>query len=685
MRHGERHLLALQRSRCSSRMRAADDMTKGTDMERAVHLDSGEQIVRDLLELLHRGAPADEFADRLAAVEALPEGRPGKSALIENVRMAMAVRNRLELQQERERGLLAVIESAQELSSRLDLQGLLSAIVSRARNLLGSDLAWLSVYDADPDEFHVLVVDGAMAPSTPAMVARRDRGVASVVMSTLLPFTTPDYLHDKRFAHDARLDDTFRDEGIAALVGVPLIWDSEVVGLLFVADRYHRMHTMQSISILCTLAAHGAVALKNARNFERANAALAKADQARAELEQHVRNVQAATDAHEQITSLLARGASLATLCQSVAQLLGGSVLVLDEAAQVVSGGTSSGYGATAAQAYTPHGEHGTELARAMRTSRESGRSVVAYEADGQPCRVMPVIGGDDILGWALLFHRGELEEVTIRTFERSSSVIGIVLLSQQRMEATKNRGASTLLRSLVSPRQDDRAVLANRAEQHGLDLTRPLSLILVEMDGPRAGYAARRFGILTPLANALVDDIDGILVILCEASGAPDVRHAVSAWMRQELQAMHRGVLSRPVCGPAEIPALYATLRRALAVLGRIGVHGQIIGQNELAIYSTLFETHDRVSLSNFLDATVGPLILHDRKRGSELASTLLAYFDCNQNAKTTAQRLGIHVNTVRQRLATTEDLVGHWGQASRALEIHIALRLWSLTATTA
>jgi len=62
------------------------------------------------------------------------------------------------------------------------------------------------------------------------------------------------------------------------------------------------------------------------------------------------------------------------------------------------------------------------------------------------------------------------------------------------------------------------------------------------------------------------------------------------------------------------------------------------------------------------------------------ELAATLLAYFDCNQNAKTTAQRLEIHVNTVRQRLATIEDLLGHWGHASRALELHLAVRLWSL-----
>jgi hypothetical protein len=594
----------------------------------------------------------------------------------------MAVRNRLELQQERERGLLAVIESAQDLSSRLDLQGLLSAIVSRARHLLGSDVAWLSTYDADPDEFHVMVADGALSRSTSDMVARRNRGVAGVVMSTRLPFATPDYLHDKRFVHDSKLDDTFREEGIAALIGVPLIWDGEVVGLLFVADRYHRMHTAHSTSILCTLATHGAVALKNARDFERVNAALARTDQARAELERHVLSVQAAIDAHEKITSLLARGASLATLCQSVAQLLGGSVLVLDESGLVVSGGVAAGYDGTGAQAYAPHGDHGAALTRAMRASRTVGRSVEAYEVDGETCRVLPVIGGDDILGSALLFHRGKLEDVALRTFERSSSVIGIVLLSQHRIEASRNRSASVLLRSLVSPRQDDPAELADRAEQHGLDLTRPLSLVLVEMEGPRADYAARRFGSLTPLVHALVDDIDGVLVILCAATCAQEIRQTLSTWMRHDLNAAYRGVLSRPVLRPAEIPALYATLRRALAVLARIGTQGQIIGQDELAIYSTLFETHDRASLKNFLEATVGPLLSHDAKRGSDLAATLLAYFHCNQNAKTTAQRLGIHVNTVRQRLATVEDLLGPWGQAARALEIHIALRLWSLGA---
>lgn len=272
-----------------------------------VQPDPGHRIACELIRLLHRESAANDFAHLLEQAQALPDILPGKPTLVEAVHMAMAVRNRLELQHERERGVMAVLESAQELSSRLDLTGLFSAIVSRARNLLRSDLGWLSVYDAESGEFHVLVAEGALSQSTSGMVANRDNGVVSVVMSSQLPFTTPDYLHDNRFVHDPKLDAAFRAEGIAALAGVPMIWDGEVVGLLFMADRYPRMHTAQNVSILCALATHGAVALKNAREFERASAALDKASQARSELERHLRNIQAAADAHEQMTSLLAR------------------------------------------------------------------------------------------------------------------------------------------------------------------------------------------------------------------------------------------------------------------------------------------------------------------------------------------------------------------------------------------
>lgn len=633
-----------------------------------------------LIDLLHRGAAAEDFAQQLAAVEALPSNRPDKAALVETVRQAMAVRNRLEMLQQREQGMVAVMESAQDLSERLELSDLLTTLVQRTRHLLGADMAWISELDEARGVFQALAADGGLTRGSTAMRIRSDRGTASIVMATRMPFTTPDYLHDTRFPHDPKFDDIFRAEGISALVGVPLIWQDKVIGLLFAADRYARVHTAQNIAILRTLATHGAVALKNARDFERINAALGKADEARTELERHARNVQAAADAHEQITALLARGASLSALCQTVAELLGGSLLILDEAAQVISRGTAAGYAGGAALRYQPHGEHSAELARALRQARMTGRSVQAYEADGEICRVMPVIGGEDALGTLALFHRRRLEDVAERTFERCSSVIGIVLLTQERQAANNSREMSELMHTLTSPRQGELAVLRDRSARFGLDLGEPLVLVLAELDGPGARYAARRLLQIGVLGPCLIDEVDGVLVVLCAATRASEVQQALSTWVRREARADHRGVLSRPIGAAAELPALHATLKRALGVLKRLGVSDRLVGQNELALYSTLFETHDTTSLGQFLDASIGPVLAHDRKRGTDLGATLLCYFDCHQNAKTTAQRLGIHVNTVRQRLATVENLLGPWEQASRALDMHIALRLWNL-----
>lgn len=645
-------------------------------------IDAGvsDGILCELVDLLHQGGAAEEFAALLAQAEDLPADSPDKAGLAERIRMGMAVRNRLDLWQQRESGMLAVIESARDLSSRLNLDEVLHAVVSRSRKLLGCQVAWLSTYDSELGAFHVVAADGALAQSTGHMVAGRSLGMASVVVETRLPFTTPDYLNDRRFAHDEKLDATFRDEGIAAVAGVPMLWEGEVIGLLFVADRYHRTHTAQSVSILSTLATHAAVAIKNARAFEQAKAALASAEAARVELERHARSVQRAAEAHEQMTSLLAKGASLGDLCQAIAELMGGSVLVLDEAAQVMSQGTAAGYTGTGAAGYAPHGHHSSALALAARQSRQRGRSVVAYEDNGETCRLNVVIGGDDVLGSVLLFAPGELDAMAIRNFERSTTFIGIVLLSRERLEASQSRDLATLLRALVSPRQDDLPLLCERAQRSGVDLSQANSLLLVEMEELEAGQAVRRLR-ASPLAScAIFDDIDGVLTLLCPTTRAEEARKTIAELARERGAGSYRGIVSRPLPLPKDLPAVYLTLRRALPVLGRMGIRGHLVAQAEMTLYATLFETHDQAGLAAFLDATIGPLTAHDQKRGSELAATLLSYFDCNQNAKVAAQRLGIHVNTVRQRLATITDLLGDWSNAVRALEIHVALRLWSL-----
>jgi sugar diacid utilization regulator len=283
-------------------------------------------------------------------------------------------------------------------------------------------------------------------------------------------------------------------------------------------------------------------------------------------------------------------------------------------------------------------------------------------------------------VGALILFSHADLTDMAIRTFERSSSVVGIVLLSNERMEVNKSRDIATLLRGLLSPHQGDLKVMHDHAKRFNLDLSQSLMLVVIAADNFKAAYVANRLRSGVVMSGAVLDEFDGIIAIVCETRKVQEYIQACMTHLKGDLGDEYRGILSRPVSKAAELPALYSTLRRGLLVAQRLGVKGQILSQNEMALYSVLFETHDHASLDAFLETVIGVLITQDRKRSTELTATLLCYFDCNQNAKLSAKRLNIHVNTVRQRLASAEEVLGHWGSAARALELHMALRLWNL-----
>jgi len=279
-----------------------------------------------------------------------------------------------------------------------------------------------------------------------------------------------------------------------------------------------------------------------------------------------------------------------------------------------------------------------------------------------------------------LLFRSEDLDDLSVRTLERSASLIGIVLLSQERLDIHKSRDVAALLRGLLLPQQYEWASTLERASQFELNLAQPLSLLLVETNDLKAAYIARRLRTLTSLAGVVLDEIDSIVAIVCSTHKAQDVVQTCTRLLAGEFHAHYRGVLSKPAAQAEELPALYSTLKRALFVSRRLGVTG-ILSQSELALYSVLFETQDEASLDAFLETTIGALLAHDRKKNSDLTSTLLNYFDANRNARLVAKRMTIHVNTVRQRLATIEEMLGHLGNPTRALEIHMALRLWALS----
>ncbi len=635
--------------------------------------DSATAIHGQLLSLLRRNAPVDEFTALLGGIKELANAGAPRETLAQSVEAGLALRERLVQQEQRERGLVAVIETARDLTALRDIELVLQAIVRRARQLIGCTVAYLANYVPERNEFYMRATDGAMSEEMKKLRVSSDFGVIGMVLRTKAPQSSSNYLEDKRIKHLEVVDDAFRREGINSILGVPLLAGGEVLGILFVADRYPRSFLPWEMSILSTLAAHAAAAILNARAFEEARVALRQASEANAMLQAQAEGIRLAAEAHEQLTSVVAKGGGLQDLCRVVADKLRGRVLVLDEGGRPITPVLEAG-GATDERSPWKIDDH---LKNAMRESRVLARSVVAHVAGPEVCRVSAVVGGSGLLGWMVISTPAELNEFEIRIFERSAIMVGIVLLSQERMDVAGNRDRSAILRGLLYWQQDDLAGLSDRAIRHGLDLSKPVVLAAIEVEGGRTSQVLKKMKEMPGLGAMLFDEIDGLLVAL----GGTLSPEALCEVLRSNAKGPPiTAVVSQRVKRISDLPRVYQSLKRCVGLMRGLDRKGSVSLESELSPYALLFEKQGHEDVEAFLKATVGKLLDYDRKRNCSLAETILCYLDNCHNARRTAAKLGIHVNTLRQRFETIEKLLGAWSDSTRALEIHLALRLWQL-----
>jgi putative methionine-R-sulfoxide reductase with GAF domain len=631
----------------------------------------------EIVTLLHVDGAKDDFARLLARVHALPEG-DDKALLLDSAQKGMVVRDRLAHHQTRERGLMALIETAQDLTALRDIDQVLQAIVQRARKLIGCDVGYLSIVDHAHGDFYVRATDGAFSEKFKRVRVSRDVGICGFVARNRTPYCSSDYESDSRFAHNKFIDSAVTEETIRSILGVPLLSGDAVIGVLFVGDRYVRAYNAWEMSILSSLAVHACVAIENARLFEQAGQALRQASEANANLEKQRADTQHAADAHERLTSLVAKGGGLRDICDMVAAMLDGDVMVIDEGEQEICR-TSSGH-SRSGQLLNDRRLFDLPLHLALGDSRVLGRSVGVRSNAGSVWRVSAVVGGHGLLGGLIIHTAAELNDVAVRIFERSSVVAGVVLLSEENTSAAARKDLPQLLRNLVSHAHQDNIRNAQRAARLGLDLSRPLQLLLLQVGQNDAGTLLNRLRRMEKLRGILFDEMDDVLVFLSDCDVTSDLRETVMAAITDLPRTMATGVVSSTLATGAALPGAYDRLSRCLAILPALERHGAVFHESELALYAMLFAGKTGAEVDLFLQATLGELAPGDDTRKAGLATSLLSYLDHGRHARATATALGIHINTLKQRLDAVTTLTADWREPTRQLEIHMALRVWSL-----
>jgi hypothetical protein len=573
-----------------------------------------------------------------------------------------------------ERGLSLLIETTHDLSSTLALHDLLRIIVRRARSLVGANIAWVTVLEDESGLFRTVTAEGNLSPATAEMTSRVDFGAVSIIMNSKTFFDTQDYLNDTRFRHSPALDRIFRLENIVSLAGFPILSEDKVQGFLFVADRYSRRLSGRELSVLGSFALHAGVAMRNANAFRLISEALGEAQRNRSALIEHISRVESSAEAHDQMTSLLASGADIGLFLKRMAEQIDGAVFLLGDDLSIQEEFIAAGYrGELAGEIKSSRFDRAAIFA-ANAQSRVSGRSVALFDRGGEQCRAIALHGGSERGDSLVICHRGELDAIEIRNLERSAVALAIAKLWNEKRETERVIASSTLLRHLVlvtPPDVSTVSAIRDRLSLPGDGAVVLAMVVIAGIDRPAQTALVRE---CASRINLLVDLFEDSYLAIGPESAIRDllrnIERARAGWDAG-------GIVSETFIDLAEAPQHFARMSQALQVLRNMKQIDRFVSQSDVNIFARLFEAGDARRIARYLQDLLGRIDRVSPKQRAILKQTLLTYFDCQHNLSRAASALGVHVNTIRQRLDVLREALGPWDNPVEALELHLALRL--------
>ncbi|MFJ1811437.1 MULTISPECIES: helix-turn-helix domain-containing protein [unclassified Streptomyces] len=614
------------------------------------------------LELLARGAAAEAY-DRPVLLARAEGGDGERIAALEHAKLlALRVRSELEGRRRREAELSALFETAHDLAGPRDVDAVLQAIVQRARSLLGTDIAYLSLHDPARGDTYMRVTEGSVAARFQQLRLGMGEGLGGLVAQTARPYVTDDYFRDDRFRHTTTIDAGVRDEGLVAILGVPLTLGPHVIGVLFAADRRARVFEREQIALLASFAALAAAAIDTANLLTETRSALAGLEHANEIIRDRSAVIERASDVHDRLAELVLRGGGVHDVAAAVSQVLDGTVEFLESAPP-----------------------------DALEASRAEGHAV-RHQDDW----IAAVAAGGELLGALVLRGHRDLDPVDQRTLERAAMVTSLLLLARRSAAEAEQRVRGELLDDLLEARDRDPRLLRERAARLHADLDATHVVLAARLDAaaPDADQeaAARRrlwsaASHLAATRHGLAATRDGGTVLLLP------LEHGDTATELARRTALHLGTAvheavtvgaSAPVRGlaadPDTVVAAYAEGRRCLDALRLLGRSGDGAAAEDFGFLGLLL-AGDR-DVAGFVDRTIGPVVAYDERRGTDLLRTLDAYFAAGMSPARTKDELHVHVNTVAQRLERVGRLLGDdWQSPARVLEIQLALRLHRLS----
>ena len=212
------------------------------------------------------GAEAGAFSER--QIELLQTFADQAVIAVQNVRLFKELAARTAELSRSVDQLTALGEVGRAVSSTLDLETVLTTIVSRAVEISGLDGGVVFEYDEDGEVFVQRAqagTGGSLAAARGATRVRKSEGVVGRTAVALEPVAESDITEPGAYIGPNR--ENLIESGVRAILAVPMVREGQLIGCLGVTRNQPGEFPAQTIELLRTFATQSALAIQNARLF----------------------------------------------------------------------------------------------------------------------------------------------------------------------------------------------------------------------------------------------------------------------------------------------------------------------------------------------------------------------------------------------------------------------------------
>jgi sugar diacid utilization regulator len=310
--------------------------------------------------------------------------------------------------------------------------------------------------------------------------------------------------------------------------------------------------------------------------------------------------------------------------------------------------------------------------------------------ADPREPIVRPLELGDQVEGYLVVERSSRAQPIREMAVDQAVTTFALQLAMISNAEEVEHRMLGTLVDELLDSDAVDLESLARRAERLGYSLDALTCAIAVEplakpeLFAQRSAFTYLRRTVRSVLEEAGCGAVvaprgDTLLALITDptSAGHREIGHQLVERAQIQTGLSVAAGISRTITDPSKLAQAVREAQQALEAARTVTELAPVALAGELDLHSLLLSAPRSEELKRAAVRLLSPLV-EGRGRSSDLLTTLETYLDAVGHLESTAQRLGIHINTLRNRLRRIESLLGLELRDARArVDLQLALEL--------